>query len=181
MVRCSRRRSYVCCLAPEDGQGFRSARQLRERRPLYGIRPKASKGLNRLGRVLQNPDHGFKSHRRLWATPDNGRQHRTTRLRACRAARWTRLIKANRGSRCGLPIGSVKPASAGRIHDALQGLAERSEFLVLSQDPSRYPQIFPRSWLLGGLRSTISPCPRQFCPPSSMSPHPGPTLSSALA
>jgi hypothetical protein len=35
------------------------------RRPLHGIRQKASKGLNRHCRVLQNPDHGFKSHRRL--------------------------------------------------------------------------------------------------------------------
>jgi hypothetical protein len=45
-----------CCLAPEDGQGSGSARQWESSRPLYGIRPKASKGLNRLSRVLQNPD-----------------------------------------------------------------------------------------------------------------------------
>jgi hypothetical protein len=48
-------RSYVCCLAPEDGQGSGSTRQPRISRPLYGIRPKASKGLNRLRRALQNP------------------------------------------------------------------------------------------------------------------------------
>ena len=39
--------SYVCCLTPEDGQGSGSARQPRISRPLYGIRRKASKGLNR--------------------------------------------------------------------------------------------------------------------------------------
>ena len=67
-------RVIVCCLAPEDGQGSGSARQWENSRPLYGIRPKASKGLNRLRRVLQNP-HSWvpcpaakrsgKSHRRL--------------------------------------------------------------------------------------------------------------------
>ena len=30
---------------------------------------------------------------------------------------------------------------------------------MFSQDPARYPQIFPRSWTLGGLRSTIEPVP----------------------
>ena len=50
------RRVIVCCLAPEDGQGFRSTRQLRFRRPSYGIPPKASKGPEgRRRRVLQNP------------------------------------------------------------------------------------------------------------------------------
>jgi hypothetical protein len=48
-------RVIICCLAPEDGQGSGSARQPRISRPLYGIRPKASKGLNRRRRVLQNP------------------------------------------------------------------------------------------------------------------------------
>jgi hypothetical protein len=47
--------SYVCCLAPEDGQGSGSAGQCETSRPLYGIRPKASKGLNRRRRVLQDP------------------------------------------------------------------------------------------------------------------------------
>ena len=52
-------RAIVCCLPPEDGQGSGSARHSKTRRPLYGIRPKANKGLNRRSRVLQNPDHGF--------------------------------------------------------------------------------------------------------------------------
>jgi hypothetical protein len=56
---------YVCCLAPEDGQGSGSAGQPRISRPLHGIRPKASKGLIRRRRVLHNPHHGFESHRRL--------------------------------------------------------------------------------------------------------------------
>ncbi len=47
--------NYVCCLAPEDGQGSGSAGQCEISRPLYGIRRKASKGLNRRSRVLQNP------------------------------------------------------------------------------------------------------------------------------
>ena len=50
------KRSYVFCLAPEDGQGSESARQHRESRPLHGIRRKVSKGLNCRCRVLQNPD-----------------------------------------------------------------------------------------------------------------------------
>jgi hypothetical protein len=58
-------RVIVCCLAPEDGQESGSARQPRIKGPLYAIWPKASKGLTRLRRVLQNPDHGLKSHRRL--------------------------------------------------------------------------------------------------------------------
>jgi len=46
----------VRCLAPEDGQGYGSARQPRISRPLYGIRRKASKGPERRRRrVLQNP------------------------------------------------------------------------------------------------------------------------------
>lgn len=68
----------VCCLAPEDGQGSGFARQHRISRPLYGIRPKASKGLNRRRRVLQNPqswvpclvaERRGKSHRRLLNPP----------------------------------------------------------------------------------------------------------------
>ena len=47
--------SYVCCLGPEDGQGSGSARHVKTRRPLHGIRPKASKFLFRHCRVLQNP------------------------------------------------------------------------------------------------------------------------------
>jgi hypothetical protein len=57
--------NYDRCLTPEDGQGSRSVGQPRINRPLHGIRRKASKGLIRRRRVLQNPDHGFKSHRRL--------------------------------------------------------------------------------------------------------------------
>jgi hypothetical protein len=48
-------RVIVCCLAPEDGQGSGSAGQCETSRPLYGIRRKASKGLIRRSRVLQNP------------------------------------------------------------------------------------------------------------------------------
>jgi hypothetical protein len=49
-------RVIVYCLAPEDGQGSRSTKQPRISRPLYGIRPKESKDLNRGWRVLQNTD-----------------------------------------------------------------------------------------------------------------------------
>ena len=72
-------RAIVCCLAREDGQGFRSARQPRISRPLYGIRPTASKGPEgRPRRVLQNPHSwvqipssplGNTRHRQ--ATPDD--------------------------------------------------------------------------------------------------------------
>ncbi len=48
------------------------------------------------------------------------------------------------------PDGVDRTGFAGRIQDALQGLAERSKFLVFSQDPFRYAQIFPLSWTLGG-------------------------------
>jgi len=49
------KRRYVRCLAPEDGQGSGSAGHYRKPRKLPGIWPKAYKGLNRLGQVLQNP------------------------------------------------------------------------------------------------------------------------------
>jgi hypothetical protein len=48
-------RAIVCCLAPEDGQGFWSVRQSENGRPLHGIRPNVNKGLTRRRRVLQNP------------------------------------------------------------------------------------------------------------------------------
>jgi hypothetical protein len=56
-VRCGwgSARVVVYCLAPEDGQGSGSDRQPRISRPLFGIRRKASKGLNRRCWVLKNP------------------------------------------------------------------------------------------------------------------------------
>jgi len=48
--------AVVCCLAPEDGKGYGSARQTRTPTPLHGIRRKPSKRVNVRCRILQDAD-----------------------------------------------------------------------------------------------------------------------------
>ena len=54
-------RTYVRCLAPEDGQGSGCSRQVRKARPIPGIRPKAYKGPNcRTWYAFLDPVHALR-------------------------------------------------------------------------------------------------------------------------